>query len=141
MRSVPRGLVSKPIPREDGGALRVGLAVLLALDAGCACAAEPASIEAEMKALRADIVNTIGAAPCANLVHCRLLPLGVRPCGGPDEYLAYSSIMGDPTQLENKAVEYALLQEDLHRAKGTVGACVMLPQPRLICLDNRCRTG
>jgi hypothetical protein len=108
--------------------------------AGCASAADTAAMEAEIKALRAEIVQQIGHAPCANLVHCRLLPIGVRPCGGPDEYLAYSSITGDKTQLENKAFEYGLLQEDLHRARGTVGPCVMLPEPRLVCVDNRCRT-
>jgi hypothetical protein len=118
------------------------LAALLGAAAGCAAAAEAdtAALEAEMKALRAEIVKEIGNAPCANLVHCRLLALGVRPCGGPDEYLAYSSVTGDKTRLENKALEYGLLQEDLHRARGTVGACVMLPLPRLVCLDNRCRT-
>jgi hypothetical protein len=106
---------------------------------GCAAAADTAALEAEMRALRAEIVREIGNAPCANLVHCRLLALGARPCGGPDEYLAYSSVTGDRTQLETTALEYALLQEDLHRARGTVGACVMLPLPRLVCLDNRCR--
>lgn len=108
--------------------------------AGRAGAADAAATEAEMQALRAEIVKEIGNAPCANLVHCRLLALGMRPCGGPDEYLAYSSITGDKTQLENKALEYGLLQEDLHRARGTVGTCAVLPLPRLICLDNRCRT-
>jgi hypothetical protein len=127
-----------------GGRARGLLAALLvvclgAAGAGCAAAADPAALEAEMQALRAEIVKEIGNAPCANLVHCRLLALGVRPCGGPDEYLAYSSVTGDKTQLENKALEYALLQEDLHRARGTVGTCVMLPLPRLVCLDNRCR--
>ena len=131
-----------------GGRARGLLAALLVVSpivplggggAGCAAAADPAALEAEMRALRAEIVKEIGNAPCANLVHCRRLALGVRPCGGPDEYLAYSSVTGDKTQLENKALEYALLQEDLHRARGTVGACVMLPLPRLVCLDNRCR--
>jgi hypothetical protein len=116
------------------------VALLAAAAAGCASAAETAAMEAEIKALRAEIGKEIGNAPCANLVHCRLLPIGVRPCGGPDEYLAYSSITGDRTQLENKAFEYGLLQEDLHRARGTVGTCVMLPEPRLVCVDNRCRT-
>jgi hypothetical protein len=77
---------------------------------------------------------------CALIDMSAALALGVRPCGGPDEYLAYSSVTGDKTRLENKALEYGLLQEDLHRARGTVGACVMLPLPRLVCLDNRCRT-
>src|SRR5512134_323427 len=116
------------------------VALLGGAAAGCAGAADTASLEQELAALRAGIVKEIGNAPCANLVHCRLLAIGARPCGGPDEYLAYSSITGDKTQLENKAFEYGLLQEDLHRARGTVGPCVMLLEPRLVCVDNRCRT-
>jgi hypothetical protein len=145
-------IAAQPPPRRTpraGGrgpqAVRVVLAAALVLGAGGARLAEasqadPAALEAELKALRAQIVDIIGPASCANLVHCRLLPLGVRPCGGPDEYLAYGSIRTDRTRLENLAVEYGLVQEDLHRARGTAGPCVMLPAPRLLCVDNRCRT-
>ena len=95
--------------------------------------------EAQLKALRAQIIEMIGEASCVNLVHCRLLALGTRPCGGADEYLAYSSNTGNRTALENKALEYTLLQEDVQQAKGAVGVCVVLPQPRLTCIDRRCR--
>ena len=60
----------------------------------------------------------IGQARCANLVHCRLLALGSRPCGGPDEYLAYSSITARASCSRTKALEYGLLQEELQRAGG-----------------------
>jgi len=138
MYSAPNRLIPV-LARGERDGVCAGLAALFVLAAGCAAAADSVAIEAEMKALRVRIVTAIGEASCANLVHCRLLPLGERPCGGPDEYLAYSSIRGDKTHLENMAFEYGLLQEDLHRARGTIGTCVMLPAPRLICLDNRCR--
>jgi hypothetical protein len=95
--------------------------------------------EAQLKALRAEIVEMIGQAPCANLVHCRALALGVRACGGPDEYLAYNGVLTDRAALENKALEYALIQEDLLRAKSPAGPCVVLPEPRLSCREGRCR--
>ena len=139
MHAAPSCLASALAQRVERSALRVGLAAVYALGAGGAMAADTALIEAELQALRAQIVKTIGTASCANLVHCRLLPLGTRPCGGPDEYLAYSSNRTDKTQLENLALGYALLQEDLHRARSPIGPCVMLPAPRLLCLDNRCR--
>jgi hypothetical protein len=81
----------------------------------------------------------IGDAPCANLVHCRLLALGTRPCGGADEYFAYSSHTANRAVLENKALEYTLIQEDVQRAKSVAGVCVVLPEPRLVCVDRRCR--
>ena len=113
--------------------------VPLALDCVLAWGQQPGSDEAQLKALRAQIVEMIGEASCVNLVHCRLLALGTRPCGGADEYLAYSSHTANKTVLENKALEYELIQEDVQRAKGAIGTCVVLPQPRLACVDRRCR--
>lgn len=106
---------------------------------GSLMAADAGDAEDELESLRAAIIKLIGQAPCANLVRCRLLALGTRPCGGPDEYLAYSSITVQRIVLENKAVEYGLLQEELQRAGGAAGACVMLPEPRLACVGGRCR--
>ena len=109
---------------------------LVAVTLGPASAADD---EAELAKVRADIIKMIGKAPCATLVHCRALALGTRPCGGPDEYLAYSSILMEKDRLENLAADYTLIQEELKRSSGQVGACVMLPQPRLACVEGRCR--
>ena len=119
-------------------ATRAGLLAALLLAGGSACAQQPAAQD-ELQALREQIVQMIGRAPCANLVHCRVLALGVRPCGGPAEYLAYSSITADKALLENKAFEYGLLQEDVQRAQGAVGTCEVLAQPRLACVNSSCR--
>jgi len=119
--------------------LRVAAIVLLVLHCGLVRGQQPSPDEAQLKALRVQIFDMIGDASCVNLVHCRLLALGARPCGGPDEYLAYSSHMANRTALENKALEYALLQEDMQQGKSMVGVCVVLPQPRLACVDRRCR--
>ena len=119
--------------------LRAAVVLLLALDCALAWGQQPSADEAQLKALRAQIIEMIGDASCVNLVHCRLLALGTRPCGGADEYLAYSSHTANRPALENKALEYALIQEDVQRAKSIAGICVVLPQPRLACIDRRCR--
>jgi len=106
---------------------------------GRADAQQPSGDAAQLKQLRGEILQLIGDAPCANVVHCRLLPLGTRPCGGADEYMAYSSRTADPTTLENKALEYTLIQEDVQRAKSVIGVCTVLPEPQLACVDGRCR--
>jgi hypothetical protein len=100
-------------------------------------AADPAA--AELQALRDEIVGMIGTAPCANLVHCRALALGVRPCGGPAEYLPYSSFVTDRALLEAKAYEYTFLHEEMLRMQQPIGPCVVLPEPRLQCVNRRCR--
>lgn len=129
--------------RSDRGAwlraVAAYAAVPLALGWQLARAQAPGGDEAQLEALRAEIVKTIGDAPCVNVVHCRLLALGTRPCGGPDEYLAYSSHTADRATLENKALDYQLLQEDIQRARSVAGICVVVPEPRLACIDRRCR--
>jgi hypothetical protein len=112
-----------------------GIAGLLLATA--ASGAEPA--REELRALRAEILQLIGNAPCANLVHCRALALGSRPCGGPAEYLTYSSFSNNRELIEAKAFEYTFLHEELQREDQAVGACAVLPQPRLQCVDRRCR--
>lgn len=114
-------------------------ATLLALGCSLAAAQQTSRDEAQLAALRSEIRAMIGDAPCVNVVRCRLLALGTRPCGGADEYLAYSSRTVDQAVLENKALEYTLIQEDVLRAKSIAGVCVVLPQPRLACIDRRCR--
>jgi hypothetical protein len=121
------------------GALTRSAAALLALGCGVARAQQVSADEAQLEALHAEILAMIGDAPCVNVVHCRLLALGTRPCGGPDEYLAYSSHIANRAVLENKALEYTLIQEDVQRAKSIAGVCVVLPEPRLACVDRRCR--
>ncbi len=121
---------------------RPPVCVVVALICGISCArgwAAEQSDEAALKKLHAEIVELIGDAPCANLVHCRVLALGGRPCGGADEYLAYSSLTGNKDILDGKAFEYGFLQDEVRRASRRAGTCEVLSQPRAMCLDRRCR--
>jgi hypothetical protein len=117
-------------------ALACGVALLVA---AAAVAAQQPGDDAALAKLRAEIVRLIGEAPCANLVHCRALALGWRPCGGPSEYLAYGTVGGKGDLIEAKAMEYSILYEDVQRAQTPAGACSALPRPRVSCVDNRCR--
>ena len=100
--------------------------------------ASASSDEQALKAVRGEIVSLIGEPRCANLVHCRVLALGARPCGGPSEYLAYSSLTANRETIEAKAYEYSFLEEEVNRSKGAVGSCEVLPPPRATCVDGRC---
>ena len=101
-------------------------------------AASASSDEQALKAVHGEIVSLIGAPRCANLVHCRVLALGARPCGGPSEYLVYSSLTANREALEAKAYEYSFLEEEVNRSKTAVGSCEVLPPPRATCVDGRC---
>lgn len=98
------------------------------------------SDEAALARIRADIVKMIGSASCRNLVHCRLLPLGMDRCGTPREYLAYSSGFTDITALETKASEFAFVQEELlSKSADSAGECKARPEPQAVCVDHHCK--
>lgn len=118
--------------------LLAGLVLCPVLARAGDASAPAASDEAAVKSMHAEIVKLIGEPRCVNLVHCRVLALGARPCGGPSEYLAYSSTTGKGETLEAKAYEYSFLEEEVNRKKSVVGACEVLSQPRAACIDGRC---
>lgn len=95
--------------------------------------------ETALSRLHEEVVRLIGDATCANLVHCRVLAIGNRPCGGPSEYLAYSSIAGNRELIEAKAFEYSFLEEEVNGKRNRTGICQMLAEPRVTCVDRRCR--
>jgi hypothetical protein len=96
------------------------------------------SDEAALSALHAEIVQLVGDPRCVNLVHCRVLALGTRPCGGASEYLAYSSTTGNRETLEAKAYEYSFLEEEINGKRAAAGTCEALPPPRAVCIHGRC---
>ena len=90
--------------------------------------------------LRKEIIGMIGEPVCTNLVYCRVLALGVKPCGKPDEYLAYSATAKTNEDMLNvRAAEYAFLQEEAQMANPPAGACVVPRLPRVQCVDQRCK--
>lgn len=96
--------------------------------------------EAALVRLRKEIIDMIGEPKCANLVYCRILALGTRPCGKPDEYLAYSATAKtNEDELNVKAAEYAFIQEEIQAASRSFAACTVPTKPRVQCIDQRCK--
>ena len=116
--------------------------VLASVGAGCGFFA-PAAVAAQSDAeealgLRNEITSAIGEARCRNLVNCRIVGLGARPCGGPDEYVAYSIWETDREHIANLVFEYNLLKEDMMFESDAVGTCEVLPKPDVDCVYDRC---
>jgi len=118
---------------------RVGALALTAALLPLPAAAGGSQDEAQLRTLRKQIQALAGDGRCNNVVHCRAIPIGKRDCGGPDEYVIFSSMTGKADLLEAKAFEYTFLQEEILRGKTGVGACEMVVEPRLACIQQRCR--
>lgn len=112
--------------------------VLATVASGGVCADEKAVTDAQLAKLRNDITALVGPASCANLVNCRIAPLGVNACGGPAEYIAYSWRSTEKAALETKIAEYNFALEDAQKRETPVNACVTLPEPVAACTNGRC---
>jgi hypothetical protein len=87
-----------------------------------------------------EIKAIIGAAACANDNECRVIGYGAKPCGGPGGYLSYSEKNTNVTLLEQKVSEFNALGRELNRRTDIMSDCMVVPKPRVSCIENRCVT-
>lgn len=90
--------------------------------------------------VRSAIDSAIGEAPAGDISECRLIALGVRPCGGPRMYRAYSVGETDSTYLGALAEIYEQLDRERNAELGLIGTCEVLAPPVLDFVDGRCAT-
>jgi len=90
--------------------------------------------------LKTAINSQIGDATCEKNDDCRVLAIGANPCGGSETYLAYSLVDTDVESLKNLAEKYKAVRKTLHAKSGTVGTCVVMPQPQVQCQKQHCIT-
>jgi hypothetical protein len=90
--------------------------------------------------VRAAIDSVIGEAPASDISQCRLIALGVRPCGGPRMYRAYAMGDTDSTYLAGLADIYERLDRERNAELGLIGTCEVLARPELAFEGGQCVT-
>ncbi len=91
--------------------------------------------------LRQSIDTLIGAnRQCAVDTDCKLVGLGARPCGGPDEYRVYSNVNGVEGKLLAMVEKYNAMAKKDNESSGRLGICVVAPKPLFSCVNNLCQT-
>ena len=78
---------------------------------------------------------------CQNDSQCKVLAVGKRPCGGPEQYLLYSTLHTDEKMLSYTAERYAQLKQQKNQQLGLVSTCQMLMPPVFACIENKCAIG
>lgn len=89
--------------------------------------------------LRQSITAQVGEARCSSDAVCRTIALGAKPCGGPWQYLVYSTSATDSARLAGEVVRYNEEEQRLNRAEGRISDCSLVAQPRVSCASGRCR--
>ncbi len=93
------------------------------------------SLQSELKTA---IDMEIGQAKCSEDMQCKSLAIGANPCGGPEIYQAYSILDTNVERLTELAAQYKMVRKTLHAKSGTLGACVVIPEPTVQCNNQQC---
>ena len=93
---------------------------------------------ARLATLKTELDLLVGEASCSELSECRALPFGAKPCGGPWEYLIYSSINSDTLKIQEKVDEYNEWNEVINARYGYSSDCSQAEAPQLLCLNGKC---
>lgn len=103
-----------------------------AQDSAPAAQGEAAATVAELKRL-------VGAASCSSSAQCRTLPVGARPCGGPDFYLAWSSPHPNQAGLLALAERSRSQRKAESERTGELSTCQHIPDPGAVCVAGACQ--
>ena len=74
----------------------------------------------------------------ATSADCGLLPIGNKPCGGPEAYMPYSKSNSDVDALEKMGQQYAEMRRQYNKDNQVMGTCVVTPKPNVSCIRNQC---
>jgi len=110
----------------------------------CSITATAAQCAERIQALDAELRRLIGAAACDSGADCGTVPLGVKPCGGPARYVAYSrrdlnaptfrAVVTDLNRLYRR-------RADAEARAGMVSDCSVVTDPGTACRAGRCVLG
>ncbi|AOE49187.1 hypothetical protein [Kangiella sediminilitoris] len=96
--------------------------------------------EAVAQDLYAQIQQTLQTEGCVRNSDCDLLPVGSKPCGGPESYQPYSKTSSDVAKLQELGNRYQKLRDQYNKENQIMGICVITPKPNVSCVRNQCVT-
>jgi hypothetical protein len=78
---------------------------------------------------------------CDNDNQCKVIGVGSRPCGGPEQYLLYSTLHTDEKMLSYTNERYQKLKKQQNEKLGLMSTCQMLMPPVSACVQKKCALG
>jgi len=97
-----------------------------------------ADTESGLEQLRLAIDVAVGDPLANSAGQCKVIPLGVKPCGGPRNYLVYSMEVTEDQTLRGLVSQYNRCEEQRNERLGLMSDCEFVEQPRPVLRDGRC---
>lgn len=113
------------------------MAVLMSLTQSCS-QANSGNTTASPQDLYAQIQQVASIEGCTSSADCGLLPIGNKPCGGPEAYMPYSKTNTDVEALEKMGKQYEEMRKQYNKDNQVMGTCQVTPKPNVSCIRNQC---
>ena len=125
--------------------MRLPWAVFVTLILGCA-GKQPGdqkvadSVPAvDLLKMRQAILTQVRDAPCSSPSVCRTIAFGEKACGGPRQYLIYSTSATDSARLAREVARYNEAERKRTREEGRMSDCMAMMRPQVSCITSQCR--
>ena len=113
------------------------MAVLMGLTQSCS-QANSENTSSSPQDLYSQIQQAASTEGCTSSADCGLLPIGNKPCGGPEAYMAYSKTNSDVAALEEMGKQYEEMRRQYNKDNQMMGTCQVTPKPNVSCIRNQC---
>ncbi len=97
-----------------------------------------AQLQLNLRQLERRLGHLTDDKSCEQDSHCKVLAKGVRPCGGPEQFLVYSALGTDEPLLLQTSEQFTLLRQQQHQRLGTISSCELLLEPVASCQQQQC---
>ncbi len=97
-----------------------------------------AQLQVDTKQLHQRLQRLTENKSCQQNAQCKILAVGHRPCGGPEQYLVYSSQTTDEKLLAITSERYKKLKQEQQQRLGLRSTCQIMPQPVAACQQQQC---
>lgn len=89
--------------------------------------------------LNALIKREIDTPSASAPTQCKLIPFGKKPCGGPADYLVYSTTKTNEGRLKQLVNEFNQLAEKVIREEKLISDCAYEREPKVELVGGICR--
>jgi len=96
----------------------------------------PAWAAADSAALQAQALALIGDAACVDSDQCRTIEWGAKACGGPQAYVAWSTLRTDEAALKKAVAKFAASRRKEIERLGLASDCSLVADPGAACAPN-----
>ena len=101
----------------------------------------PPVVALQPGATLSEIRKAIGTPTCTENAQCRSLPVGALACGGPQEYLPYSTANTKEGALLALAERSKTERQAEIQRTGEMSICIHRPDPGAVCVAGSCQLG